>query len=158
METPFTQRQVSTGEHLLQAGELLVLHLDVVVTEASVRAILECARKHGPAPPLSILYVLEPPAARIPEDRVRAVFVELSRLGETHFSAAAIVVPTGGFAAAMAHGFVSGVRALARARLPLAVCTTVPEGLAWLRKHTPKGARLPLDSATLAALQPLRPR
>ena len=67
----------------------------------------------------------------------------------------ALVIPPG-FSSAVARAFVSGVRLLSRAKLPLAMASTLEEAIAWSRQHAVAPSVIPSTTLIHRALEAMR--
>lgn len=142
------------GNAIGEEGDLVLVRLASVIGAETARALIARARQPSPSP-LVILYSFEVGAVGIPDDAARSALVEFSRVAEGRFAAASLAVPDGGFATAIARAFLSGVRAAARAKLPIAVHTSLPSAIDFLRTHAPPSTAVPSDLAIQRALAEL---
>lgn len=144
------------GQRLATWEDLVVVHLAAVPEPIVARAIFDVGLVHGAPGRLGLVYVVERSGVGVPSAAARDAFVELSRTSEPYYVASTVVIPGGGLAAATAHAFVGGVRALSGGRLPLAVFADLPHAVGWLRQVVPPTTRLPDDDAIDAVLARMR--
>lgn len=148
-------RRTVPGQSWFAEDDLVLVHCATLVSEVTVRALVHySARRTGP-PKLAIIYVFEGSVFGVPDESCRAAFVELSRHGERIYSSVALVIPPG-FSSAVARAFVSGVRLLSRARLPLVMASTIDEAIAWSRQHAVAPSVIPSTPQIHRALEAMR--
>ena len=148
-------RRTAPGQSWFAEDDLVLVHCSTLVREVTVRELVAySARRTGP-PKLAIIYAFEGSILGVPDEACRAAFVELSRHGERIYSSVALVTPPG-FSSAIARAFVSSVRLMSRAKLPLVLTSDVDEAIAWSRRHAVTPSVIPSTPVVMHALEKMR--
>lgn len=148
-------RRTAPGQSWFAEDDLVLVHCSTLVREVTVRELVAySARRTGP-PKLAIIYAFEGSILGVPDEACRAAFVELSRHGERIYSSVALVTPSG-FSSAIARAFVSSVRLMSRAKLPLVLTSDVVEAIAWSRRHAVTPSVIPSTPVVMRALEKMR--
>lgn len=133
----------------------MLVQCSTLVSAVTVRELVAFSARRIEPPKLAILYALEGTILGVPDEACRSAFVELSTHGERIYSSVSVITPPG-FSSAVARAFVSGVRLMSRARLPMELSSSIDEGITWMRRHAQPTMNLPATPVIHQLLEKMR--